>query len=179
MTAKTRTAAIAAAVAAALALPGIASADTPAYTPTLSLTAPCTENRDTSGTQYDVRLCDVTDIDQFRSGLENDGGAYCGPTSLFNSLMYLATEVGAPIDFGGGLKVADLDPRDPSQYSKITTITGWLGWKSKYDGGTKMGTCWRRSRTSRPARSPRAGASRAATSTTATSPTSARRSRSA
>lgn len=52
------------AAAAALALPGVASAETAPYSPAMSLTGPCVENRDTSGTQYDVLLCAVADVDQ-------------------------------------------------------------------------------------------------------------------
>lgn len=138
---KTHTALAATAIAAALALPGVASAETPPYAPPMTYTAPCAESYDTAGPYFDVKLCNVSDIDQKRASLPGDGGTHCGPASLFNSLHYLARRKGMPSEFDlftGTTKLADINPHDPNHYS-IGSYWIWrLGSESAWNNGTKM-----------------------------------------
>ncbi|MBB5956425.1 hypothetical protein FHS29_003011 [Saccharothrix tamanrassetensis] len=122
----------------ALAFSGVASADIIGTPP------PCVRAGDVSGADFDVKLCGVSDVDQFRAGLENNGNAYCGPTSLYNVLHYWGHVKGAPV---GWLttKVKNLDPKDPADYNVITNSIGRIGVDAKYDGKTTMGnlqTAW-------------------------------------
>jgi hypothetical protein len=114
-----------AAVAATLAAPAAASADS-VISPAGVITAPCSEVRDTDST-YNVRLCGVTDVDQFRTGLLNDGNAYCGPTSLFNVMQYIGRQVGAPLGDGLGDKITEFDPANPLTYYNTTIQLEKLG----------------------------------------------------
>ncbi|MEU0881981.1 hypothetical protein ABZ345_25490 [Lentzea sp. NPDC005914] len=98
---------------------------------------PCVGASDLVGPQFNVKKCGVSDVDQFRAGLENDGNAYCGPTSLYNVLHYWGHEKGAPV---GWLttKVGNLDPKDQDDYSVITNSIWRIGVDSKYNGGTNL-----------------------------------------
>jgi hypothetical protein len=110
----------------------MASADTIIGTP-----PPCVSAADLVGPDFNVRKCGVSDVDQFRAGLENNGGAYCGPTSLYNVLHYWAHQKDAPV---GWLttKVANLDPKDQADYNVITNSIGRIGVDAKYNGGTNL-----------------------------------------
>ena len=108
-----------AATAAALAVASPASATT-----TLAST-PCV--KDLTGAEYNVQLCGMPDVDQFRSGLPNNGSSYCVPTSLFNVLHYFANVVKVPMTFG---PLAGLDP-----YNQYGTTTNLLAWTSIKAGG--------------------------------------------
>lgn len=120
----TRLAAIAA-VAATLAAPSVASADSVVST-TGVITAPCSEIRDTDST-YNVRLCGVTDIDQFRSGLAGNGNAHCGPASLYNVMQYIGKQVGAPLQNAFGDLITEYNPHNPAHYWNVTDQLGNLG----------------------------------------------------
>jgi hypothetical protein len=82
--------------------------------------------REVTASAYDVRLCGVPDVDQFRNGLPNDGGSYCVPTSLFNVLHYHANVTKVPMAF----ELAGLNPF--TQYDKTTSA---LAWTSIMAGG--------------------------------------------
>ena len=120
-----------AAVAASLAAPSVASADSINF-PTGGITAPCSEIRDTDST-YNVRLCGVPDVDQFRTGLAGNGGAHCGPTSLFNIMYYLGKQVGAPLGDGLGDKITEFNPANPATYYNTTIQIDKLGTAAKVD----------------------------------------------
>ncbi|MET9633227.1 hypothetical protein ABZX92_37795 [Lentzea sp. NPDC006480] len=126
-----RKAIIAAATLSTLALPAVASAD-----PVIGQPAPCTKVTDLVGPDFSVKQCGVSDVDQFRAGLENNGGAYCGPTSLYNVLHYWAHEKNAP---AGWLttKIKELDPQDQADYNVITNSLYRIGVDAKY---TEKGT---------------------------------------
>lgn len=128
-------------LAAGFAFPGAASAETPAYTTPTQISTPCSELRDVTGPDYDVRLCGVTDVDQFRNDLVGDGSSHCGPGSLFNTLHYIGKR-GAPVGTSG-MKIADADPLDPADYD-LTSL--WLyglgeaaGGVGGDDGGSTLG----------------------------------------
>jgi hypothetical protein len=121
------------AVAAALAAPSVASADS-VISPGGVITAPCSEIRDTDST-YNVRLCGVPDVDQFRTGLAGNGGAHCGPTSLFNVMYYLGKQVGAPLGDGLGDKITEFNPANPATYYNTTIQIDKLGTAAKMDAG--------------------------------------------
>ena len=110
----------------------LASAD-----PILGTPAPCVNASDLVGPEFNVRKCGVSDVDQFRAGLENNGNAYCGPTSLYNVLHYWGHEKDAPV---GWLttKVKNLDPKDQADYNVITNSVGRIGVDAKYNGGTNL-----------------------------------------
>ncbi|MCK2243417.1 MULTISPECIES: hypothetical protein [unclassified Crossiella] len=115
----------------AAALPGTASAD-------IAPPPVCVKSTDVTGPAFDVKQCNVSDVDQFRAGLENNGNAYCGPASLYNVLHYFAKDRNAPV----GWLTTDLrnvDPKNPAQYNLVTNSIGRIGVDAKYDGGTKMG----------------------------------------
>jgi hypothetical protein len=112
-------------VAAALAAPAAASADSVIAQPGV-ITAPCSEVRDTDST-YNVRLCGVTDIDQFRSGLAGNGNAHCGPASLYNVMQYIGKQVGAPLQNAFGDKITEYNPHNPSHYLNVTDQLWQLG----------------------------------------------------
>jgi len=114
-----------AAVAATLAAPSAASANS-VMSPGGIITAPCSEIRDTDST-YNVRLCGVTDIDQFRSGLAGNGNAYCGPSSLYNVMQYIGKQVGAPLQNAFGDKISEYNPHNPSHYLNVTDQLWQLG----------------------------------------------------
>ncbi|MDT7782736.1 MAG: hypothetical protein QOF58_1155 [Pseudonocardiales bacterium] len=98
---------------------------------------PCVGASDLVGPVFNVKKCGVSDVDQFRAGLENNGNAYCGPASLYNVLHYWGHEKNAPV---GWLttKVGNLDPKDQADYSVITNSIGRIGVDAKYDGGTNL-----------------------------------------
>ncbi|MDU0292694.1 hypothetical protein [Saccharothrix longispora] len=126
---KTVLAATVAAAAAALALPGAASAD-----PVLGTPQPCVRVADVTGPDFEVRQCGVSDVDQFRAGFAGNGNTHCGPASLYNVLHYWGHEKKAPV---GWLttKVKDLDPKDPADYGIVTNSIGRVatdaGWSAK------------------------------------------------
>ncbi|MEV6239844.1 hypothetical protein [Lentzea sp. NPDC051838] len=126
-----RNALLAAAALTAIVAP-TASAD-----PIIGQPAPCVGASDLVGPVFTVRKCGVSDVDQFRAGLENNGNAYCGPASLYNVLHYWGHEKGAPV---GWLttKVGNLDPKDQADYNVITNSIGRIGVDAKYNGGTNM-----------------------------------------
>lgn len=107
---------VAAALAGVFALPSAASA------------APCTEVRDTAGSAYNVRLCGVSDVDQFRSGLHADGAAFCGPASLYNTLHYMRTVIGAPIS------QKSLGPIPDPVTGSHASATSWLWYLGVWAG---------------------------------------------
>ncbi len=115
----------------AIAFSGVATAD-PIGTPTT-----CTRTADVTGPDFDVKLCGVSDVDQFRAGLEWNGGAYCGPTSLYNVLHYWGHVKNAPVGWLS-TKVKNLDPQDPADYNVITNSIGRIGVDAKYDGKTNL-----------------------------------------
>jgi hypothetical protein len=134
-----RKAIIAAATLSTVALPAVAAAD-----PVIGQPAPCVKVTDLVGPDFAVKQCGVSDVDQHRAGLESNGGAYCGPASLYNVLHYWAHEKKAPV---GWLttKVSNLDPKDQADYSVITNSIWRIGEDAHYDGGTKMAnlrTAW-------------------------------------
>ena len=67
-----RKAIIAAATLSTIALPAVASAD-----PVIGQPTPCVKVTDLVGPDFSVKQCGVSDVDQHRAGLENNGGAYC------------------------------------------------------------------------------------------------------
>lgn len=127
-----RKAIIAAATLSTIALPAVASAD-----PVIGQPAPCVKVTDLVGPDFFVKQCGVSDVDQHRAGLENNGSAYCGPTSLYNVLHYWAHEKNAPV---GWLttKVMNLDPQDQADYNVITNSIGRIGEDAQYNGGTNL-----------------------------------------
>lgn len=134
-----RNALIAAAALTAVVAPATAVAD-----PIIGTPPPCVGASDLVGPDFNVKKCGVSDVDQFRAGLENNGNAYCGPASLYNVLHYWGHEKDAPV---GWLttKVGNLNPKDPADYSVITNSIGRIGVDAKYDGGTSLGnlrTAW-------------------------------------
>ncbi|GGM82171.1 hypothetical protein GCM10011609_17680 [Lentzea pudingi] len=134
-----RNALIAAAALTAVVAPATAMAD-----PIIGTPPPCVGASDLAGADFNVKKCGVSDVDQFRAGLENNGNAYCGPASLYNVLHYWGHEKDAPV---GWLttKVGNLNPKDPADYSVITNSIGRIGVDAKYDGGTSLGnlrTAW-------------------------------------
>lgn len=101
--------------------PAVAHADLP-------VTPACSELRDTVGNQYSVRLCDVTDVDQFRETLAGKGYTHCGPTSLYNALYYLNEHKGIPARVtANGYDITEYDPSDPADYHQVSAWVGWLG----------------------------------------------------
>ncbi|GLZ29575.1 hypothetical protein Lesp02_17650 [Lentzea sp. NBRC 105346] len=132
-----RKALFAAAALSTIALPGVASAD-------IAQPAPCTRVTDLVGPVFEVKQCGVSDVDQFRAGLENNGNAYCGPASLYNVLHYWGHEKNAPVGWLS-TKTKDLDPQDPADYNVVTNSIWRIGVDAKYSGGTKMSnlqTAW-------------------------------------
>ncbi|HVK23428.1 MAG TPA: hypothetical protein VM677_18905 [Actinokineospora sp.] len=132
------TAAVAAGVAA---VPGVAAADIIIGTP-----APCVRLSDVTGPDFDVKLCGVSDVDQYRKGLEADGGSYCGPTSLYNVMHYWAHVKNAPIGWFT-TRIGNLDPQDYADQPVITNSIAKIGADAKYDleDGTNLGnlqTAW-------------------------------------
>jgi hypothetical protein len=115
-----------AAVTATLAAPSVASAADPVVSATGVITAPCSEIRDTDST-YNVRLCGVTDIDQFRTGLAGNGNAHCGPSSLYNVMQYIGRQVGAPLQNAFGDLITEYNPHNPSHYLNVTDQLWQLG----------------------------------------------------
>ncbi|MBP2473109.1 hypothetical protein JOF53_001981 [Crossiella equi] len=123
-------AAVATAVTAA-ALPGTAAAD-------IAPPPVCAKSTDVTGPSFDVKQCNVSDVDQFRAGLENNGNAYCGPASLYNVLHYFAKDRKAPV----GWQTTDLrnvDPKSAADYTLVGNSIYRIGEDAKYDGGTNMG----------------------------------------
>jgi hypothetical protein len=127
-----RTALIAATAVSAVLAPATALAN-----PIIGQPAPCVTAADLVGPDFNVRKCGVSDVDQFRAGLENNGSAYCGPTSLYNVLHYWAHVKGAPV---GWLttKVGNLDPKDQADYNVITNSIWRIGVDAKYNGSTNL-----------------------------------------
>jgi len=127
-----RNALIAAAALTAVVAPATAVAD-----PVLGTPPPCVGAADLAGADFNVKKCGVSDVDQHRAGLESNGGAYCGPASLYNVLHYWGHEKDAPV---GWLttKVGNLNPKDPADFGVITNSIGRIGVDAKYDGGTNL-----------------------------------------
>lgn len=119
-TARIAIAIAAASAAAALALPSAASA------------AGCTETHDTSAPTYNVSLCGVSDIDQFRTGLPSNGNSFCGPGSLYNVLNGMYHRQGLPSNIG----IVSMATADASYYWGTAFVNG-LG---TYAGGSEDGT---------------------------------------
>lgn len=91
----------------------------------------CAEQRDTTGTQYAVNLCDVTDVDQFRTHLAAKGNSHCGPASLYNAMFYLGEHKGLPMRITpNGQLLTEYDPAVPADYDPVTVWLGWLGYKA-------------------------------------------------
>lgn len=123
--------AAAAAAITAAALPGTATAD-------IAPPPVCVKSTDVTGPSFDVKQCNVSDVDQFRAGLENNGNAYCGPASLYNVLHYWAKDRNAPV----GWQTTDLrnvEPKSAEDYNLVTNSIWRIGVDAQYDGGTKMG----------------------------------------
>ncbi len=134
-TARIATAIAVAIAAAALALPSAASADTMA----LSAQPPCAESHDASAPAFNVRLCGVSDIDQYRTGLPGNGNVICGPSSLFNVLNGMYNRQGIPV-VAGGISMAFIDQTNPAAFSAGTTFLDTLGgWAGGSDGFTGWG----------------------------------------
>lgn len=123
---------IAAATISTVVLPAVAAAD-----PVIGQPTPCVKVTDLAGPDFAVKQCGVSDVDQHRAGLDMNGGAYCGPSSLYNVLHYWAHEKKAPV---GWLttKVSNLDPMDQADYNVITNSIGRIGVDAKYNGGTNL-----------------------------------------
>jgi hypothetical protein len=97
----------------------------------LPVQTPCTEQRDVEGPEYLVKLCDVTDADQHRTALLNQGKYYCGPTTLFNVMYYLGEHKGLPMRMApNGQLLTAHDPHKAADYAKATEWIGWLGTKA-------------------------------------------------
>ncbi|WP_181774806.1 hypothetical protein [Amycolatopsis pittospori] len=131
-------------LAAAATLTGVATFQGTASADKIGTPAPCVKATDISGADFDVKQCGVSDVDQFRAGLENDGNAYCGPASLYNVLHYWGHVRKAPVGWVT-TRVGQLDPKDPADYNVITNSIGRIGVDSKYDGGTSLSnlqTAW-------------------------------------
>ncbi|MFC9691110.1 hypothetical protein ACFTSF_21340 [Kribbella sp. NPDC056951] len=107
----------------------------------LPLQAPCTEQKDVTGPQFAVNLCDVTDADQFRTNLANEGNVHCGPTSLYNAMYYLGEHKGLPMRVvPNGQLITEYDPHDPADYDEATAWIGWLGSKAGMGPNPKSST---------------------------------------
>ena len=98
---------------------------------------PCVGASDLSGSDFNVRKCGVSDVDQFRTGLDDNGNAYCGPASLYNVLHYWSHVKGAPVGWGP-TKVGYIDPQKQSDYSLVTGSISRIGTDAKYNGGTSL-----------------------------------------
>ncbi|MFI6097050.1 hypothetical protein ACIA8G_15920 [Lentzea sp. NPDC051213] len=127
-----RNALIAAAALTAVVAPATAMAD-----PIVGTPAPCVTASDLTGPDFNVRKCGVSDVDQFRVNLDNNGNAYCGPTSLYNVLHYWGHVKGAPIGWGP-TRVSDIDPQKQSDYDLNTAAIGKIGFDAKYNGATNL-----------------------------------------
>jgi hypothetical protein len=127
-----RNALLAAAALTAVAAPATAIADPVAGQP-----APCVTASDLAGPDFTVRKCGVSDVDQFRTGLESNGNAYCGPASLYNVLHYWSHVKGAPVGWGPA-KVGYVDPLKPSDYDLVTGSIYRIGSDAQYNGGTSL-----------------------------------------
>ncbi|SER23847.1 hypothetical protein SAMN05216188_10995 [Lentzea xinjiangensis] len=127
-----RNALIAAVALTAVVAPAAAAAD-----PVIGAPAPCVGAADLTGPEFNVKKCGVSDVDQHRAGLESNGGAYCGPASLYNVLHYWGHQKAAPV---GWLttRVGNLDPKDPADYSVVGNSIWRIGVDAKYDGGTNL-----------------------------------------
>jgi hypothetical protein len=99
--------------------------------------APCVTASDLVGPDFNVRKCGVSDVDQFRVNLQNNGNAHCGPASLYNVLHYWGHVKGAPVGWGP-TRVSDIDPQDQSDYDLNTAAIGKIGFDAKYNGGTSL-----------------------------------------
>lgn len=107
--------------AAAALAPTVAHAD-------LTLPPACAEVKDTIGSHFDVKLCGVTDVDQFRTNLNNNGNSHCGPASLYNVLYYLGEKKGLPARIvPNGQNLTEYNPKTPAHYPMVTAWIGWLG----------------------------------------------------
>lgn len=97
----------------------------------LPLQTACAEQKDVEGPQFAVKLCDVTDADQFRTNLVKQGSVHCGPTSLYNAMYYLGEHKGLPMRVvPNGQLMTEYDPHDPADYDEATAWIGWLGYKA-------------------------------------------------
>ncbi|MFC0624262.1 hypothetical protein [Kribbella deserti] len=110
--------------AAATLAPTVAHADLP-------IGPACAEVRDTIGSHFEVRLCGVTDVDQFRTNLAKNGSTHCGPASLYNVLYYLGERKGLPARIlPNGQNLTEYNPKTPAHYPMVTAWIGWLGSKA-------------------------------------------------
>lgn len=104
----------------------------------------CKEAREVQSTgleiKINVQLCGVADVDQRRSSLVQNGSVHCGPTSLYNSLHYLATLTGMPATLLSGQDITNYDPHDPADYAAASAWVGWLGHKAGINGGNAGGS---------------------------------------
>lgn len=93
---------------------------------------PCTDVRDTVGPHFEVKLCDVTDVDQFRTNLYGNGNVYCGPASLYNILYYLGEHKGLPVRASADdpEKLTDFNPTDPKHQNAVGGWINWLGFNA-------------------------------------------------
>lgn len=100
----------------------------------LPLAPLCAEQKDVTGPQYAVNLCDVTDVDQFRTNLAAKGNSHCGPASLYNAMFYLGEHKGLPMRVTpNGQLLTEYDPAVPADYDAVTAWLGWLGYKAGMD----------------------------------------------
>ncbi|KJK45668.1 hypothetical protein UK23_25465 [Lentzea aerocolonigenes] len=99
--------------------------------------APCVTASDLTGPDFTVRKCGVSDVDQFRTDLDNNGNAYCGPASLYNVLHYWGHVKGAPVGWGP-TKVGWIDPMKASDYDLVTGSIYRIGADAKYNGSTNL-----------------------------------------
>ncbi|MEU4390614.1 hypothetical protein [Kribbella sp. NPDC023855] len=124
-----------------LTLAGAIFPATAAHADTLPLAPLCAEQRDTTGTQYAVNLCDVTDVDQFRTHLDAKGNTHCGPTSLYNAMYYLGEHKGLPMRVvPNGQLMTEYDPAVPADYDPVTAWLGWLGYKAGMSASDPSGS---------------------------------------
>lgn len=128
-----------AATATALALPAT-SAEAAGPSGPGGLSSGCVEKRQLAGPSYDVSLCGVVDVDQFRKGIALDGSLYCGPSALFDVLDWWATREDTKIGwFSTDLR--NVDPADPADYMVTGNAIERIAEHAKFsedDGGVTM-----------------------------------------
>ncbi|MEU1280067.1 hypothetical protein [Streptomyces sp. NPDC005805] len=76
----------------------------------------CTPTGLVNSSAWNVRVCGMPDIDQYRSGLVQGGEFYCGPTVVANALYYMDLR-GHPFMLPGAV---DPMKNDPGNYAKVT-----------------------------------------------------------
>ncbi|WBQ04481.1 hypothetical protein [Kribbella sp. CA-293567] len=86
-----------------------------------------------------VKLCHTSDVDQHWYSLPKEGGAYCGPATLFNVLHHFNRRKGAPVRIGGGVPMTEVDPRDPADTTETKDWLTTLGtWSKITSTGTQL-----------------------------------------